>query len=197
MRLAAEVVDPILLQFLLETGLAPPRGVLAAIVGEHLLGNPVLANRRAIHLQHVLGTLATEQVQSHDVARMVVDESDQVRILATQPKREDVRLPHLVGCAAFKESWLGWVLRRLPPPLLYQMVLVQRPPHRLVAAGQKQHPPQQLRNPLHAEVRMLLFQGSDLLLDRARHLRLSATTSTNQRLQPGFALFAIEANPCR
>jgi hypothetical protein len=39
--------------------------------------------------------------------------------------------------------------------------------------------------------------GAHLLLDRASHLRLSATTNANQRLQTRFAVFAITANPCR
>ena len=38
MRLAAEVMHPVLLQFLLEAGLASPGGVLPTIVGKHLLG---------------------------------------------------------------------------------------------------------------------------------------------------------------
>ena len=50
--------DTVFLQLLLEAGLAPPVGVLSAIVRQHLLGNPVLANPAAVSLKHVLGGLA-------------------------------------------------------------------------------------------------------------------------------------------
>jgi hypothetical protein len=101
---------------------------------------------------------------------MVVDEPDQVGVLAPQPKREDVALPHLVGRAALEEPRFGWVLRHLPLRLLHQPVLMQRPPHRLVTARQKQHPPQHLGDLLHAEVGMLLFQRGDPRFDCGRHL---------------------------
>jgi hypothetical protein len=88
---------------------------------------------------------------------MVIDEPDQVGVLATQPEREDVRLPHLVGCAALKETRLRWVTLRLGLGLLHQVLLVQRAPHGLVAARQKQHPSQHLGDLLHAETRVLLL----------------------------------------
>jgi len=54
-RPGPDVFDAVFLQFLLEAGLPPPVGVLPPIVGQHLLGNPVLANPAAVGLQHVLG----------------------------------------------------------------------------------------------------------------------------------------------
>ncbi len=114
MGLAAEVMHPVLLQFLLEAGLAPPRGVLPTIVGKHLLGQSILGHCRAVDLQHVLGRLAAEQIQPDDIARVVIDEPDQVGVLAPQPEREDVRLPHLVGRRALEEPRLG----RIPPGFL-------------------------------------------------------------------------------
>ena len=103
MRLAAEVVDPILLQFLFKPCFAVPGGVLPPVIGEQFLGHPVFADRRAIDFQHVLGRLAAKQIQPDDVARVVVDEPDQVGILAAQPKREDVALPHLVRRGPLKK----------------------------------------------------------------------------------------------
>jgi hypothetical protein len=50
--------DPVLLQLLLEAGLAPPVGVLPAVVGQHLLGNPVVGYCPAVGLEHVLCGLA-------------------------------------------------------------------------------------------------------------------------------------------
>jgi hypothetical protein len=37
----ADMLDPVLLQFLLEAGLAPKAGVLPPVVVQHLLGNPL------------------------------------------------------------------------------------------------------------------------------------------------------------
>ena len=54
-RTGTDVLDALFLQFLLKPGLPPPVGVLPPIVGQHLLGNPVLANPAAVGLQHVLG----------------------------------------------------------------------------------------------------------------------------------------------
>jgi len=141
MRLALEVMDPVFLQLLLEPGLAPPRDVLPAIVGEHLLGHTVFADRRAIHFQDMCRTLAAKQIQPHHVARVVIQKRNQVGILPAQPEREDVALPHLIWGGPLEEARLGRVLRHFLLRLGQQPMLVQRPPHRFRAAGQKQHPP--------------------------------------------------------
>jgi len=56
-RLAANVPDPVLAQLPLEPRLAPPVGVLPPVIGEHLLGHPVLRDRPAIDLQDVFRRL--------------------------------------------------------------------------------------------------------------------------------------------
>jgi len=50
MRSALNVVNPILAQLRLETGGPAPTRVLAALIGEHLFGHPVLRHRPAVHL---------------------------------------------------------------------------------------------------------------------------------------------------
>jgi hypothetical protein len=75
-RLAAEMMDPIFGQFLLEASPPAPRRVLPAIIGEHLLGHTVLRRRRAIDFQHVLGGLAAKQSQPDHVPRVVIQERD-------------------------------------------------------------------------------------------------------------------------
>ena len=72
MRPTAEVMHPVFLQFLFEACLPTPRGVLPAVVGEHLLGHAVLPGGRAVDLQHVFGRLAAEQTQADKVARMII-----------------------------------------------------------------------------------------------------------------------------
>ena len=129
MRLAAEVMDVILRQLLLEARLPAPGGVLPTVVGEHLLGHAVLRHGCPIDFQDVLRRLAAKQIQSHDVARVVIHKRNQVGVLAAQPECEDVALPHLVRRRPLEGTRLGWILRHFPLRLRQQPVLMQRPPH--------------------------------------------------------------------
>lgn len=97
MRLGTEMVDAVLLHFLLEFGLAPPVGVLATVISQHLLRQPELRHGASIHLQHILRRLAVVQPQTDDKPRVVIDVPDQVGLLSCQTKRVDIRLPQLVG----------------------------------------------------------------------------------------------------
>ena len=178
MRSALEVVNPILAQLRLEARRSSPTGILAALVGEHLLGHAVLRHRRAVHLQHVLGRLAAKHLQPHHVARVIIQKADQVSILPSQTKGEDIGLPHLVGRGALKKTGLGGITRRLGLPLLQQLLLVKRAANRLLAHGQKQRSPQELTDLLDAQVGMTTLEFDDLRLDRRRHLGpLTAATS--------------------
>ena len=94
---ALDVVNPIFTQLGLETGRPAPTAVLAALVGKHFFGHPVLGHRRAVHLQHVLRRLAAKQVQPYHVAGVIIQKADEVGVLAGQTEGEDVGLPHLIG----------------------------------------------------------------------------------------------------
>jgi len=59
MRPGTDMLDPVFLQLLLEAGLPPPVGVLAPVVGQDLLGDPVVGHRPAVGLEHMLGGLAS------------------------------------------------------------------------------------------------------------------------------------------
>jgi len=113
MRAALEVVDPILAQLRLETGGPAPTGVLAPLIREHFFGHAVLRHRRAVHLQHVLRRLTAKHVQPHHVAGVIIEKAEEVGVLASQTKGEDIGLPHLVGSGALEEAWLGWMARGL------------------------------------------------------------------------------------
>lgn len=133
MRSALDMVDPVLLQLELEPGFAPPTGVLAAVVGEHLLGHTILADGGAIDFHHLFSALAAKQIQSDHVAGVVIQEADEVRILAADTEREDVRLPQLVGRGPLEGLRLGRMVPRLVLRLLDQLPRVQRAAHRLRA----------------------------------------------------------------
>jgi hypothetical protein len=72
----------------------------------------------------VLRRLAAKHLQPHHVARVIVDEADEVGVLASQVEGEDVGLPQLVGRGALEEARLGRITSRLGARLLEQLLLV-------------------------------------------------------------------------
>ena len=122
MRLAAEVMNMVFLELMFEPRLAVPSGILPPVVREHLLRDTVLTHRCAVDLQHMLGGLAAEQIQPNHVAGVIIDEANQVGLLAAQPKGEDVALPHLVGGRPLEEARLLGVLLRLLADFLDEMM---------------------------------------------------------------------------
>ena len=58
-----DVLDAVFFHLPFEARLTPPVRVLAAVVGEHLSGNPVLGNTTTVGLQHVFRRLAAIQSQ--------------------------------------------------------------------------------------------------------------------------------------
>jgi len=124
MRSALNVADPILAQLRLEAGGTAPTGVLTALIGEHFFGHAVLRDRRAVHLQHVLRRLAAKQVQSHQVAGVIIEKADEVGVLASQPEGKDIGLPHLVGSGPLEKARFGRIALGLALRLLQQQLLM-------------------------------------------------------------------------
>jgi len=167
----ADVMDVILLQFLLELRRAPPTGVLPPVVGQHLLRRPVLRRRAAIEIDHIGAGLTAIQPQTDHVTGMIVDEPDDVSRLPQDGKNRDVALPHLIRRGPLESSdrrlrLLSRLLLRRPQPCGFQM-----PPHRLGTRLQEEEPPQNLRDPLHPLPRILSLQRRNLLPDRLGRLR--------------------------
>jgi hypothetical protein len=194
-RAALEVVHPLLPQLRLEPGGPAPARVLAALIGEHLLGHAVLRHRPAEHLQHVLRRLAAEHVQPHHVAGVIVEKADEVGVLAAQPEGEDVGLPQLVGRGALEAARPGRVPRGFGARWLEELVRVQRATHRLPAHGQKQHAPQELADLLDPQVGMAPLEVDDFRLHRRGHLRPRTVRPGRHRLQAGFPLGAVRPHP--
>jgi hypothetical protein len=103
MRGRANVMDVFLLQLLLEPGFSPPRGVLPAIVGEHLTGRLVSGDGATEHLQNILGRLAVEQPGAGDEPGIVIHDSNEIDPALSHLEGEDVALPHLVGRGPLEE----------------------------------------------------------------------------------------------
>jgi len=168
---ALQVVHVVLLELGLKAGGAPPAGELPALVGEQLLGDAVLRHRPAIDLEDVLRRLAAEDVEPHDVAGVIVEEADQVSVLAAQAEGEDVGLPELVRRGALEEARLRGITLGLGTRRLEELVLVEGAAHRLPAPGQEQDAPEELADLLDPEVGMAPLQRDGLPLDCGRHLR--------------------------
>jgi hypothetical protein len=183
----------ILLEFGFETADPAPVGVLTTVVGEHLLGGLELADGGAVDLDHRLGRGAAEQVRSHDEPGVIIHEGDEVGVTAAQPEREDVRLPHLVGCGPFEEARSGDVALLFGLLLGHQVGLVQPAAHRLRAGRQEEPPSQPLADALDPEVGMLPTQFDDLFVDRLRQLGFAR--GLLGRLQPGLPELLVELDP--
>jgi len=130
---ALEVGHAILLQFGFEAAGAPPTGVLATVVGEHLLGRTKLAGGDAVDFDHRLGRGAAEQIRARDEPGIIIHEGDEVGVTAAQSEGENVRLPHLVGCGPFEETRAGDVALLLLLLRRHQIGLMQPTTHRLRA----------------------------------------------------------------
>jgi hypothetical protein len=193
-RPALQVVHPILLELGLEPRGPAPARVLPALIGKHLLRDAVLRHRPAVDLQDVLRRLAAEDVQPHHVAGVVVEEADQVGVLAAQPEGEDVGLPELVRRGALEEARPGGIPLGFGARLLEELVRVEGAADRLPAHGQKQDAPQELADLLDPEVGLAPLELEGLPLHRGGHLGPRASRPPLP-LQARFPLGAIPAHP--
>lgn len=103
MRPGFEVMSAVLFHLRLKAGSAPPVDVLPSVVGEHLLGGLVFGRRHAEDFEHVLGGVTAKQIGPNNESGVVVHETDEVGVLATQTEGKDIRLPHLIGRGPFEE----------------------------------------------------------------------------------------------
>jgi hypothetical protein len=72
----------------------------------------------------VLRRLATKHLQPHHVAGIITQKADEVGVLASQTKGEDIGLPHLVGGGALKETRLRGIPLGLGARLFEQLLLM-------------------------------------------------------------------------
>jgi hypothetical protein len=161
----ADVGDAVLGHLVLEAARSAPCRILAAVVGEHFLGDAELGGRPPVNLDDGLGGLAAEQVDADNEPRVIVHEGDQVGVVAAQPEAEDVTLPHLVGGGPLEEAGLGGIAFGPPGSGCNEFLLVQRAAHRLGAGLHEEPAAQHLRDAPHAPSPVGLLEGDDLLAD--------------------------------
>jgi len=195
MRPGFEVRHAVFLKFGFKPRRAAPGGVLPSIVGQHLLGWLELADTLPIHFDHRLRRRTAEQIRCSDKAGVVIEESDEVRILATQSEGEDVRLPHLIGRSPFEEPWPGHVPSLGCRRFIHQLRLMQTRAHRFGAGFQKEQPAQPLGDALHSERRVLFLDLQYPLGHCRAELGLLRMRAGGLIMQTGFAELAVMIDP--
>jgi hypothetical protein len=94
MRAALHMCDALALELGFKVRAAAPGGVLAPLVGQDLARRAVLRNAARQCFQHQHASLVMRHRQTHQVARVVVEERRDVQALvATQQEGEQIRLP--------------------------------------------------------------------------------------------------------
>lgn len=194
MRCRLDVLDPVLLQFLLKLRGPAPVRVLPAVIGQHLLRHAILADAAAVHLQHIGSRLTPEDFQAGDIPRVIVDKADDVRLAPGQTKRENIRLPQLVRRRPLEETRTRHIPLRLPfRRRVHQPLFVQTITHRLRTGRQTEPALQHITDPLHAECRVLLLRLDDLVHHRLRQTLFRLTPRL--RLQPLLTTKTVVLHP--
>ncbi|HTC72926.1 MAG TPA: hypothetical protein VK655_08560, partial [Solirubrobacteraceae bacterium] len=137
LRAALDVTDALPTELLLEIRLASPRRILPTLVREDLLRCPVRRDAARQRLHHQGRPLMVRQHPRHDEARVVVHEGCQVQpLVASEQKREDVRLPHLIRRCSLEAPRSVLALgHRLAG--FDETRVVQDPPHLRLAHAQR------------------------------------------------------------
>jgi hypothetical protein len=127
---ALHVGDALAPKLLLKARRAPPRGVLAPLVGQDLPGHPIVGNRPRQRLQNERAPLMVRHHQAHEIARVIVQERRHVHpLLAPQKEGKEIRLPQLVGLGTLKAPLPG-PRARLHRRRRAQPLLPEHPAHR-------------------------------------------------------------------
>ncbi len=170
LRPAFDVGHPVLLQLGLKPARSPPARVLPPVVGQHFLRRLIFAHGDPVDLDRRRRRRTAEEVRSHHVPGVVVQERNEVSVFPSQPEGEDVGLPHLVRRGSLKEPGPGQVAPPLRPLIIHEPGFVQPRADRFRTARQPKHPPQHLRDPLHAPTRFRFLEFHDPGRHRLRQL---------------------------
>jgi hypothetical protein len=172
LRTALDVADALTPKLLLEVRLPSPRRVLAPLVGQDLLRRAVGRDATRQRLHHQRRPLVMRQRPRHQESRVVVHEGRQVQpLVASEQKRENVRLPHLVGRCPLEtpRSVLALRRRRLR---LDESRLVQDRAHLRLAHPETLDASEQVADAPRAVFRVLLPHSHHrLLFGLLRHAR--------------------------
>ncbi len=189
LRGPAHVLHALLAQHLLEARLPAPGHELTTVVGEDLAWRTPLPDRALQHLEHRVGILLPEQTPARQVARVIVQDADEVdRVHPLELEREDVDLPHRVRARALETPDPRRAASRLRR-WMAQARLVDHRAHLLRADVDRFVAPEIVPDPSHAVLGILSTQGDDLLLQqRALIAYRDRRGFPTQPLHPGFGV---------
>jgi hypothetical protein len=195
LRSTADVVDASSREQFLEFGLAAPHRVLPAVVGEHLGRVAVRGDAALERLHHQRRLLVMSKRVPDDEAAVVIHEHAHVQPLcASQPKREDVRLPQLVRCGTLEAARLVLPLRRRLR-CLDKTLVVQDAPDDLFGHAERLEAREHVADPSRAPVLVFTLERDDLFArSRARCHTLGARLPAFG-LEPSDTLCAKRSRP--
>jgi hypothetical protein len=196
LRPALDVMNAFAPQLFFEFRRAPPCRVLPALVRQYLPRRAKRCDSFLQRLHHQPRLLVVRQSVRHQVARVVIHEGGQVNALvASQQKREDVRLPELVRLGALEAShWMlprprGW--RRLDQPFV-----VQDPADLTLGNTQSREAGQHVSDAPCPKLRVLLSHFHDRLAPRLLQLRsCQRHRKLRQRHQPIDPALSVACHP--
>ncbi len=166
LRSTLAVRDAVPTQQLLKLRLAPPRRVLPALIGQHLLRLSVLGDAALERFDHQTRFLVMRHRPRHDVARVVVHEAHQVHALMTaQLEGEEVALPELIRRRALEapRRLLAW---RFDLGLRHQSCLVKNATHCRLRHAQTREPREHVANSARPPLGICLPRRDDRSLHR-------------------------------
>lgn len=195
MRAGFEMSDAVLLQFGFKARSAAPGSVLSAVVGEHLFRRLELSDTLTIDFDDGVSGGAAEQISRGDKTRIVIQESDEISVAATEAESENIRLPHLIGSGAFKEARAGEITAFGWRSRVDERSVLQTLPNGLGAGAEKEDAAQPLRDAFCSEGRIEIFDLEDLLGNGWRQLGLPGMRAGWLILQACFTQLPILTDP--
>jgi hypothetical protein len=196
MRPALDVPDTVALELGLELGGTTPTGVLPTLVGQDLARRPIIGNAAGERLQYQAALLVMRQCQTHQIARVVVQERRHVHpLVLAQQEREQVRLPQLVRLGTLEALQPRLTLDPRLDPRRCQPLLLQHPPYRGRRGPQPKVALKHIPDPATPRGRLRTLHRHDRRHPRRHHTARLLLPPPGHRQQPRRAAFPVLAAP--
>jgi hypothetical protein len=196
MRPALYMPDALAAKLLFEPRLAPPRGVLAPLVGQDLPRCAVGGDRARERLHHQRALLVMRHREAHQIARVIIQERCHIDpLVAAQEEGEEVRLPQLIGLGPLETLLLrlGLGLGGFAP--LGEPSGPQHPAHRRLGGADTEEALHHVADAPAARLRLLAFRRHNRLTPCIAPSGPSAAPASRPRFQPRTSTGAVLLYP--
>jgi hypothetical protein len=157
LRPTLDVLDAVPPELLFELGLAPPRGVLTALIGQDLARCTEVGDAPRQRLHDERRALMVGERVRHEVTGVVVHEADQVQpLVLAQQEGEEVRLPELVRLGALEASRRVLARPRGRRGVHDQTLLMEDAAHLRLGDAKRLEPRQHVADAARTVIRVLL-----------------------------------------